>query len=71
MCVPCPPYTIWSRGLHCKVIFAAKARSDGIVSIKSFSEEHQCESDFRLAAIGVRNVSLDGVYVKDTFKGSC
>jgi hypothetical protein len=71
MCVPCPPYAIWSRGLQCKVIFTAKACSDDIDSIKSFGEEHRCESDFRLAAIGVRNVSLDGVYVKDTFKGSC
>ena len=72
MYVPCPPYClIWSRGLQYKVIFAAKARSDGIDSIKSFGEEHRCESGSRLAVIGVRNVSLGGVYAKDTFKGSC
>jgi hypothetical protein len=57
--------------LQYKVIFAAKARSDGIDSIKSFGEEHRCESGSRLAVIGVRNVSLGGVYAKDTFKGSC
>jgi hypothetical protein len=72
MYVLCPPYRlIWSRGLQCKVIFAAKARSDGIASIKSFGEEHRCESGSRLAAIGVRKVSLGGVYAKDTLKWSC
>jgi hypothetical protein len=60
MYVPFPPYClIWSRGLQYKVIFAAKARSDGIASIKSFGEEHRYESGSRLAVIGVRNASSE------------
>jgi hypothetical protein len=62
MYVPChPPYRlICSRGLQYKVIFAAKACSDCIASVKSFGEEHRCESGSRLAVIGVRKVSLGG-----------